>query len=122
MTHYRSVWGNALEVQEKSSERNARLTSPGQLLYQVDPYISPPTLVEYEVIHKHEREVYLYPTKPRTTYPGKLVGWKSIVFNDGISCYFEHTSDAWDVFLQSKKSCLKRLIACVEAGKCSDQQ
>lgn len=100
---YRSVCGYPAEIRENSSERNKRLLVPGQLLYQAQMVFRDLKVIEYTVIAIHEREVYIYPTKPDTTYPGKLIGWKSVVFNDNARCYFEHKEDALNMFIEDAR-------------------
>lgn len=127
MHKFRSVCGYEAEIQESSSERTTRLTTPGQKLYQARlGYGSIPKVEvhEYEVIASHKREVYLYPTAGDKvgTYPGKLVGWKSICFNDNVECWFEHPEDAINMFVQNLERKHELSIKAARGKLCEIQQ
>lgn len=127
MTKFRSVCGYEAEIKEDTSARSKRLTAPGQILYQAKASHSGAKieLTKYKVITSHEREVYIYPIESDGSifaYPGKLVGWKSIVFNDSPECYFEHPEDAINMVLARKQGESTRIANAVKEKLCEIQQ
>ncbi|CAL9970899.1 hypothetical protein VPHD148_0148 [Vibrio phage D148] len=124
---FRSVCGYEAEIKESSGERGKRLLTHGQILYQAKASHNclKLELTKYEVITTHEREVYIYPLESDGSifaYPGKLVGWKSIVFNDSPDCFFEHAEDAINMVLVRKQGDSNRLIKAAEDKLCEIQQ
>lgn len=112
MVKFRSVCGEPADIKETTSERAARLLVEGTLLYKAFLQYRGISTIEYTVVARHKREVYLYPTDPHCSYPGILIGWKSIVFNDTSECYFEHEEDAINMLLKSEKERYDRVSVC----------